>query len=112
METVFKIFKYQNRSEDNSKYGKRSKLSRIQKKEYGKRHKTSKIDRSNKTPDQVQVDQVGNKKCTNVSLEILAIYYVSVNSKPDHPPWATPEDSHILVAPGVGFLLLCLAWGS
>ena len=33
------------------------------------------------------------------------IVYVSVNSKPDHPP----GDSHILVAPGVGFLLLSLA---
>ena len=28
------------------------------------------------------------------------------------PPRATPGDSHILVAPGVGFLLLCLAQGS
>ena len=37
---------------------------------------------------------------------------VSVNSKPDHPPRATPRDSHILVAPGVGFSLLCLARGS
>ena len=33
---------------------------------------------------------------------------VSVNPKPDHPP----GDSHILVAPGVGFSLLCLARGS
>ena len=32
---------------------------------------------------------------------------MSVNSKPDHPPWATTGDSHILVAPGVGFSLLC-----
>ena len=37
--------------------------------------------------------------------------YVSVNSKPDHPPGTTPGDSHILVAPGVGFSLLCLARG-
>ena len=37
--------------------------------------------------------------------------YVSVNSKPDHPPQATPEDSHTLVAPGVGFSLLCFARG-
>ena len=36
---------------------------------------------------------------------------VSVNSKPDHPPRATPGDSHILVAPGVGFSPLCLARG-
>ena len=36
--------------------------------------------------------------------------YVSVNSMPDHPR-ATPGDSHILVALGVGFLLLCLARG-
>ena len=28
------------------------------------------------------------------------------------PSRATPEDSHILVAPGVGFSLLYLAWGS
>ena len=27
-------------------------------------------------------------------------------------PWATPGDSHILVAPWVGFSLLCLARGS
>ena len=27
-------------------------------------------------------------------------------------PRATPEDSHVLVAPGVGFSLLCLARGS
>ena len=33
--------------------------------------------------------------------------YVSVNSKPDHPP----GDSHILFAPVVGFSLLCLARG-
>ena len=37
---------------------------------------------------------------------------VSVNSKPDHPPRATPGDLHILVAPEVGFSLLCLARGS
>ena len=36
---------------------------------------------------------------------------VSVNSKPDHPPPATRGDSHILVAPGVGFSLLYLARG-
>ena len=28
------------------------------------------------------------------------------------PPLATPGDSHILIAPGVGFSLLCLARGS
>ena len=28
------------------------------------------------------------------------------------PPRATPGDSHILVAPGIGFSLLCLARGS
>ena len=40
------------------------------------------------------------------------LHYVSVNSKPDHlPPRATPGDSHILFAPGVGFSLLCLARG-
>ena len=33
---------------------------------------------------------------------------MSVSSKPDHPP----GDSHILVASGVGFSLLCLAQGS
>ena len=42
--------------------------------------------------------------------------YASVNSKPDHPPPATPGDSKILVAPGIGFSLLYLAggqpWGS
>ena len=38
--------------------------------------------------------------------------YVSVSSKPDYPPRATPGDSHILVAPGVGFSPLCLAQGS
>ena len=30
---------------------------------------------------------------------------------PPPPPQATPKDSHILVAPGVGFSLLCLAQG-
>ena len=39
----------------------------------------------------------------------ILLYNVSVNSKPDHPPRATPGDSHILVTPGVGFSLLCLA---
>ena len=39
----------------------------------------------------------------------LKASYLSVNSKPDHPPRATPGNSHILVAPGVGFSLLCLA---
>ena len=38
----------------------------------------------------------------------LQITNASVNSKPDHPP-GDPGDSHILVAPGVGFFLLCLA---
>ena len=38
---------------------------------------------------------------------------VSVNSKPDHPPpGATPGNSRTLVAPGVGFSLLCYAQGS
>ena len=37
---------------------------------------------------------------------------VSVNSKPDQSPRATHGDSHILIAPGVGFSLLCLARGS
>ena len=37
-----------------------------------------------------------------------------VNSKPDHPPPPPPPrttlgDSHILVVPGIGFSLLCLA---
>ena len=41
----------------------------------------------------------------------ISWFYVSVNSKPDHPP-ATLGDSHILVAPGVGFSLFCLARGS
>ena len=42
---------------------------------------------------------------------------VSVNSKPGHPPppppppGATIGDSHILVAPGVGFSFLCLGRG-
>ena len=39
-------------------------------------------------------------------------YNLSVNSKPDHSPWATPGNSHIPVAPGVGFSLFCLSWGS
>ena len=41
------------------------------------------------------------------------VSYASVNSKPDHPPppRATPSDSHILVAPRVGFSLFCLARG-
>ena len=30
--------------------------------------------------------------------------YVSVSYKPDHPPRATPGDSHVFTASGVGFL--------
>ena len=37
---------------------------------------------------------------------------VSVNSKPGHPHWVTPRDSHIPVAQGVGFSLFCFAQGS
>ena len=40
------------------------------------------------------------------------LIYVSVNSKPDHPPPGDPGNSHILVASVVGFSLLCLALGS
>ena len=37
---------------------------------------------------------------------------VSINSTPDHPPpGRVPGDSHILVAPNVGFSLLCLPGG-
>ena len=43
---------------------------------------------------------------------IHLLHNVSVNSKHDHPPGATPGISHILVALGVGFSLLCLARGS
>ena len=53
-----------------------------------------------------------NAKVSSPKFEAPWVSYVSVNSKPDHPPWATPGDSHILVAPGVGFSLLCLARGS
>ena len=50
-------------------------------------------------------------------LELLEVtcqlLYVSVDSKPDHPlPRATSRDLHILVVPGVGVLLLCVAQGS
>ena len=41
----------------------------------------------------------------------LLLHNVSVNSKPDHPPGATPGNSHILVALGVGSSLLCLPGG-
>ena len=42
----------------------------------------------------------------------LEAFNVSINSKPDHPPpRAIPGNSHILVAPGVGFSLLCFARG-
>ena len=37
----------------------------------------------------------------------LLLHNVSVISKPDHPPGATPGNSHILVALGIGFSLLC-----
>ena len=43
--------------------------------------------------------------------EFICCCNASVNFKPDHPPRATPGDSHILVARGVGFSLLCLARG-
>ena len=49
---------------------------------------------------------------STMKLNNFASDNVSVNSKPDHPPQATPGDSHILVAPGVGFSILCLARGS
>ena len=42
----------------------------------------------------------------------LLLHNVSVNSKPDHPPGATPGNLHILVALGVEFSLLCLVRGS
>ena len=42
----------------------------------------------------------------------VGLIYVSVNSNPDRPPWATPGDSYILVASVVEFSLLCLALGS
>ena len=41
------------------------------------------------------------KQCHWTSFQV---YYVSVNSKPDHPPLrATPGESHVLTARGVGF---------
>ena len=43
---------------------------------------------------------------------IFQIMCQSIPSLTIPPPWATPGDSHILVAPGVGFSLLCLARGS
>ena len=55
------------------------------------------------------------KKSASVSREysetrvFTFLFNVSVNSKPDHPPGGPPGDSHILVAPRVGFSLLCLA---
>ena len=44
----------------------------------------------------------------SVKLCSVHSYYVSVNSKPEHPS----RDSHIAVAPGVGFLLFFLTRGS
>ena len=37
--------------------------------------------------------------------------YASVNSRPDNPPGRPPGIRKFLVAPGVGFSLLCLARG-
>ena len=69
----------------------------------------------------------GLKPCSEITFVIekvlditrpVSVMYQSVpghalvSSKPDHPPpQATPGDSHILVGPGVGFSLLCLAKG-
>ena len=51
------------------------------------------------------------KRLNSLSL-IMYPAYISVNSKPGHPPpRATTGDLHVLFAPGGGFSLLCLAWG-
>ena len=63
----------------------------------------------------IQNLQVFEEKLSRIALIVVCRLFsanVSVNSKPDHPPRATPGDSHILVAPGVGSSLLCLARGS
>ena len=43
----------------------------------------------------------------SLCVSMLICTYVSVNSKPDHPPRATSGDSPILVAPGVFAPLFC-----
>ena len=60
--------------------------------------------------------QVFKEKLSRIALIVVCRLFsakVSVNSKPDHPlPPGDPGDSHILVAPGVGFSLRYLARGS
>ena len=60
----------------------------------------------------IQNLQVFKEKLSRITLIVVCRLFsanVSVNCKPDHPPQATPGDLHILVAPGVGFSVLCLA---
>ena len=62
----------------------------------------------------IQNLQVFKKKLSRIALIVVCRLFsanVSVNSKPDHPPPGDLRDLHILVAPGVGFSVLCLAWG-
>ena len=54
----------------------------------------------------IQNLQVFKEKLSMIALIVVCRLFsanVSVNSKPDHRPRATPGDSHILVAQGSGF---------
>ena len=57
----------------------------------------------------IQNLQVLKEKLSRIALIVVCRLFsanVSVNSKPDHLSRATPGDSHILVAPEVGFASL------
>ena len=60
--------------------------------------------------NQLGHDMLGDNIYSSQKTIHLLLHNVSVIFKPDHPP-GDPRDSHILVAPGVGFSLLCLARG-
>ena len=60
--------------------------------------------------NQLGHDMLGDNIYSSQKTIDLLLHNVSVIFKPDHPP-GDPRDSHILVAPGVGFSLLCLARG-
>ena len=55
---------------------------------------------------------MANNFCLFKSICNACLMYQSIPSLTIPSPRATPGDSHILVAPGVGFSLLCLARGS
>ena len=91
----------------NSALGKRSQTITVHKLEVN----------DNDVSDSKKISDELNSYFCNIAEDILkdsdnrSVSNVSVNPKPDHQPEATPGDSHVLVAPGVGISLFCLARG-